>query len=423
MFLNKIIFMQYHTLAQILVVSLLIISNSRAFFLKKVKSDNLSIIPLISIIISILNILAFGINPLEILIFLLSFFVCLWNVRAFIRFTSGLVIDHFGPWFKFISSINLIFSLALLVFVIIFMPINDNKKKFNVNLTIQNYKGDFKNGFEKTDFPFDKKSLTIYEISKNPEKSKNSQNNKTQAENFLETENHEILAELNSEFESELKTETQSENPIQNAENPQENKIENENAEISLETQNQNAQKIILFIPPKCANFNTYKNFLYKLAYDNYKVYCAEFNSSDYVYFNKFFDLKFLKTDFFIYEKLFNKQKYENHIKAKSGLLRQEMRAFIKTLNLNDEQITFLVTEDDFTNSLPVIQNEFPQKINGIFDLNVDDSLYATGGWGPIENTNPVLAFFLKVKKENSGFISSHLANNLEKYAVQFNGL
>ena len=379
--------MQYHTLAQILVVSLLIISNSRAFFLKKVKSDNLSVIPLISIIISILNILAFGINPLEILTFLLSFFVCLWNVRAFIRFTSGLVIDHFGPWFKFISSINLIFSLTLLVFVIIFMPINDNKKKFNVNLTIQNYKGDFKNGFEKTDFPFDKKSLTIYEISKNPEKSKNLQNDKTQAENSLETENPETLAE------------------------------------ISSETQNQNAQKIILFIPPKCANFNTYKNFLYKLAYDNYKVYCAEFNYSDYVYFNKFFDLKFLKTDFFIYEKLLDEKKYKNHIKAKSGLLRQEMRAFIKTLDLNDEQITFLVTEDDFTNSLPVIQNEFPQKIDGIFDLNVDDSLYATGGWGPIENTNPVLAFFLKVKKENSGFISSHLANNLEKYAVQFNGL
>lgn len=387
MFLNKIIFMQYHTLAQILVISLLIISNSRAFFLKKVKSDNLSVIPLISIIISILNILAFGINPLEILTFLLSFFVCLWNVRAFIRFTSGLVIDHFGPWFKFISSINLIFSLTLLVFVIIFMPINDNKKKFNVNLTIQNYKGDLKNGFEKTDFPFDKKSLTIYEISKNPEKSKNLQNDKTQAENSLETENPETLAE------------------------------------ISSETQNQNAQKIILFIPPKCANFNTYKNFLYKLAYDNYKVYCAEFNYSDYVYFNKFFDLKFLKTDFFIYEKLLDEKKYKNHIKAKSGLLRQEMRAFIKTLDLNDEQITFLVTEDDFTNSLPVIQNEFPQKIDGIFDLNVDDSLYATGGWGPIENTNPVLAFFLKVKKENSGFISSHLANNLEKYAVQFNGL
>lgn len=379
--------MQYHTLAQILVISLLIISNSRAFFLKKVKSDNLSVIPLISIIISILNILAFGINPLEILTFLLSFFVCLWNVRAFIRFTSGLVIDHFGPWFKFISSINLIFSLTLLVFVIIFMPINDNKKKFNVNLTIQNYKGDLKNGFEKTDFPFDKKSLTIYEISKNPEKSKNLQNDKTQAENSLETENPETLAE------------------------------------ISSETQNQNAQKIILFIPPKCANFNTYKNFLYKLAYDNYKVYCAEFNYSDYVYFNKFFDLKFLKTDFFIYEKLLDEKKYKNHIKAKSGLLRQEMRAFIKTLDLNDEQITFLVTEDDFTNSLPVIQNEFPQKIDGIFDLNVDDSLYATGGWGPIENTNPVLAFFLKVKKENSGFISSHLANNLEKYAVQFNGL
>lgn len=390
--------MQYHTLAQILVVSLLIISNSRAFFLKKVKSDNLSIIPLISIIISILNILAFGINPLENLIFLLSFFTCLWNVRAFIRFTNGLVIDHFGPWFKFISIINLIFSLAVLVFVIIFMPIKDNKKKFNVNVLVQNYKGDFKNGFEKTDFPFDKKSLTIYEISKNPEKSENPQKDKTQTENFLEVE-------------------TQSENP-------QENK--NENTKISLKTQNQNPQKIVLFFPPKCANFNTYKNFLYKLAFDNYKVYCAEFNSLDYVWFNKFLDLKFLKTDSFIYEKFFNQQKYENHIKAKSGLLRQEMRAFVKTLNLNDEQIIFLVSEDDFTNSLSSIQNEFSQKINGTFDLNLKDSIYTTGTWGPIENTNPLLAFFLKVKKENSGFISSHLANEFEKYAeqeIQFNGL
>ncbi len=400
--------MQYHTLAQILVVSLLIISNSRAFFLKKVKSDNLSIIPLISIIISILNILAFGINPLELLIFLLSFFTCLWNVRAFIRFTTELVIDHFGPWFKFISTVNLIFSLATLVFVIIFMPIKDNKKKFNVNVLVQNYKGDFKNGFEKTDFPFDKKSLTIYEISKNPEK-----NAKLNAENLTENKNAELSLETSQLSEQNPQTEQNEQILLEKSENK------------SSENQ-ENPQKIILFFPPKCANFNTYKNFLYKLAFDNYKVYCAEFNSSDSVWFNKFLDLKFLKTDCFIYEKFFNQQKYENHIKAKSYLLRQEMRAFIKTLNLNDltnEEIVFLVSEDDFTASLSLIKNEFPQKINGTFDLNIDDSVYTTGTWGPIENTNPLLAFFLKVKKENSGFISSHLANELEKYAEQFNGL
>lgn len=396
--------MQYHILAQILVVSLLIVSNSRAFFLKKVKSDNLSIIPLISIIISILNILAFGINPLELLIFLLSAFTCLWNVRSFIRFTNGLVIDHFGPWFKFISIINLIFSLAVLVFVIIFMPIKDNKKKFNVNVLVQNYKGDFKSGFEKTDFPFDKKSLTIYEISKNPEKSKNQEKNaKLNAEN----KTAEIPLEDLQSFEQNQQTQT-------------------EQNEQVLAEKSENPQKIILFFPPKCANFNTYKNFLYKLAFDNYKVYCAEFNSSDYVWFNKFLDLKFLKTDCFIYEKFFNPQKYENHIKEKSSLLRQEMRTFVKTLNLNDEQIVIFVSEDDFTSSLSFIQNEFPQKINGTFDLNLKDSIYTTGTWGPIENTNPLLAFFLKVKKENSGFISSHLANELEKYAEQenqFNGL
>ena len=48
-------------------------------------------------------------------------------------------------------------------------------------------------------------------------------------------------------------------------------------------------------------------------------------------------------------------------------------------------------------------------KINGTFDLAfLDDHL--AKGFGPVENTDPVLAKFLGLEIDRSGYISSHLA-------------
>ena len=358
--------MNYQTLARLFLLLLLFFVNSRFLFIKNSKTDNLSVIPFFSLFISIMNILAYGINPLEITLFLLTFFVCLWNFRALLRFNSALVIDAYGPLFKLSSTVNLIFTIVLCVLVIIFIPAKDNKNKFKIQVTSQNYSGNFTSGFAEQKNPFEKKSLVIYEISKKSE---------------LKKENSPVSENL-----------------------------------ISAE-EKQNLQKTVLFLPPKNANFQVYKNFLYKLAFDGYKVYFADFNSSDAQWFNKFQNLHFLRTDSFRYEKLFHPQKYESHIKSKSNLIQMEMRQFVKTVNPAQNEIVFLLTEDDLTNSLPKMQTEFPGTISGTFDLNINDGLYSSGGWGPIENTDPLLAFFLGLKKEKSGFISSHLASTFEKFA------
>ncbi len=359
--------MNYHTLAQLFLLLLLFIVNSRFLFIKNSKTDNLSVVPIFALFVSIMNILAYGINPLEDLLFLLAFFTCLWNFRAFLRFKSALVIDTYGPLVKLSSSINLIFTIVLCVFVVIFIPAGDKKNKFKIQVSSQNYSGNFVSGFEKQKNPFSKKSLVIYEISKK---------NDSKNENFSSTEENLI---------SQNKT--------------------------------QNLQKTVLFVPPKNANFQVYKNFLYKLAFDGYKVYFAEFNSQDALWFNNFKNFHFIRTDAFRYEKFFNPQEYESHIKSKSALVRMEMRHFIKAVNPGKDEIVFLLTEDDFTKSLPKMQNEFFGQINGTFDLNINDGLYLSGGWGPVENTDPLLAFCLGLKKEKSGFISSHLALTFEKFA------
>ena len=60
------------TLAQCLVLFMLFITSSRFIFIQNAKTDSLSIVPLIALVISVLNLFLFNINDLDILLTFLS---------------------------------------------------------------------------------------------------------------------------------------------------------------------------------------------------------------------------------------------------------------------------------------------------------------------------------------------------------------
>lgn len=136
-------------LARLLVLGLLAFSSARFIFVKKVLKDSLSVLPAVALIVSLLNIPAFGLSVTEAGLFFLSLFVFIWNVRALLRVMGELVIDHYGTWFKIISSINLVLIIAAAVIVIYFRPAKSNEKTFMIQKTTENYCGTYSDGFTK----------------------------------------------------------------------------------------------------------------------------------------------------------------------------------------------------------------------------------------------------------------------------------
>ena len=74
----------------------------------------------------------------------------------------------------------------------------------------------------------------------------------------------------------------------------------------------------------------------------------------------------------------------------------------------------FLVTEEDTSGWMKSFAQNNP-RIKGTFDLCfVED--YSTKGFGPVENTDPVIALTLNEKMDRSGYISNHLAIEVEDF-------
>src|SRR5574344_1342521 len=84
------------TISELLVLFLLAIACARIFFHTQVKSDTLSVLPLVAFCVSILAIVAWGLSLIELVNLILSFFITLWNIRALLRLNAQLVIDHYG---------------------------------------------------------------------------------------------------------------------------------------------------------------------------------------------------------------------------------------------------------------------------------------------------------------------------------------
>ena len=153
--------MTYQTLSELILLILLAVSSGRIFFIKNARLDPLSAVPLVTLVFSVLLFFAFGISIFEVIIFLLSLFVTIWNVRALLRFKAKLVVDHYGLSFVLISILNLILIITTGIFVWIYRPAKIDLKKFNVEVSVKNYSGTLDGGLTEYANPLRLKSATV----------------------------------------------------------------------------------------------------------------------------------------------------------------------------------------------------------------------------------------------------------------------
>ena len=131
--------MTNQTLGELLLLILLGISCARIFFTRSARLDPLSALPLITLVLCVLFLVAFGLTGINVLITAIAFFNFIWNIRSLVRFHNKLVVDHFGIMFIIVSIFNLIAVIVLTVFVIIYRPAKINTKTYAVQTSRQRY--------------------------------------------------------------------------------------------------------------------------------------------------------------------------------------------------------------------------------------------------------------------------------------------
>ena len=350
------------TLANFLILAILLVGNARFISVSRSKKDALAVLPFLAFVVSIANIFIFDLSLESLVLLLFSLWCSIWNVRAVLRLSSDLIIDRYDIKLKLICALNTLLTLALIAAAVYFLPMNYKSTKLPIVQNTVLYTGDTQSGFDKLEHPFELPSLKLYIFE-----------------------------------------------PA---------------------TRNDKNRTIVLFVIPDAASADVYMVFFQKLAHSGFSVYCAQmyeqlsFDSDSLtpktaLQFvqslpEKLVTLKWFARFFATRQNFFERDEYEKRIKA-NGHFDSQLEALLALCDAAAGDAVFLVTEDDVSGALATCSKKYHDKITGTFDLSFIDE-YQTKGYGPVENTDPVSAFFLHTEPDRSGYMSNHLGSIVSEF-------
>lgn len=140
-------------LGEWLILSLLFLNCSRIFFIKYGKVDVLTVLAPVCVILSVLQIVAWGIYLYSAVILFISIFCFFTNFRAFLRFKAGLLVDHYSAAFKIGEVIVLLLTLGVGALLVYFRPGNTRPSDYSAEIKKIRLSGDFTGGFSES-LPF-----------------------------------------------------------------------------------------------------------------------------------------------------------------------------------------------------------------------------------------------------------------------------
>ena len=146
------------TMGELIILLLLIISCARIFFIHDARTDPIATLPTVSLVLSCLFIISWGLSLQSFIVLVLSFSVFLWNFRALLRLNDNLIVDHYGVLFILSSLINLLLLLPAFAFIVYFRPVPVNLQKYGVLKTQSAYSRLSDGNFDDEERLFEKKT-------------------------------------------------------------------------------------------------------------------------------------------------------------------------------------------------------------------------------------------------------------------------
>jgi hypothetical protein len=403
LFYSKIGHMTDQTISELLVLFLIGFSCSRIFFHRQVKSDTLSVLPAVALLISLLNIFAWGVSLVELVNVVFSLFVTMWNIRALLRLNAQLVIDHYSPWFVIVSILNLVIAVFFVIIVIVYRPVKIDAKKQMVNETVIPYSGSFESGFTPVTKPFQKATARVWKYELQSENAQTAPSTAVATATAPSTTTPATTAATGSSATTTATTQA-----------PQ------TVAPAPAAPAKPVSKATILFIADKCSSVQLNRPFLIMLAHDGYTVYAAEFYAKDMKWFNAVADSALFRRFTFCEKKLRHPQEHASYSTRFNTNLVAEYNTFINLVYPNDDSrkaaqkgTVILVGDEIARKALSYAVKENSRLVDGSYNLTAVENY--TTGLGPVEQTEPVLAKILGRNRDTSLFMSAHMAHTLEK--------
>lgn len=322
---------------EILVLLLLLITNLRVFFVAHTRRDALTALAPLTFVLAILQLLSWGIDVFTVLSFVVSLLVFLSNFHAIFRYSEKLYVDHYSPLMKVWAVFTSIITLVALAATIYFAPVELQNEKIGVKESVTRFKGNFRSGFEKASF-FTFADAYFYEFSKTPELGKEAEDSKA----------------------------------------------------------------IILVIPDKRGDTEKYKPYLQLLAKENYTVCSADFFANDLRWMHSFEDNKSIRRFACAFHSVFNYQKFMSQKEFYTYNISQECNTLLQFINekYGNNSKFYLISDVMGNTAIKDFEELHKDRVKAIMYLD-NISEYRTAGYGCIEQTDPLLASVLDLKRDS----------------------
>ena len=155
---------------EMLVLVMLVFLNARILFTRRTRHDALAILAPLSVIVMILQMLAWEIRFTEIVIFALALVTAILNYRSIVRFSQNLFVDSYSVKFFIASILLLLVSIFVLVVAIVMRPVRLQTEKYNVQVEREYFSCATSSEFSESNFNeaneiSDKRNFTLYTFS------------------------------------------------------------------------------------------------------------------------------------------------------------------------------------------------------------------------------------------------------------------
>lgn len=337
-------------LAELLILLMIFSVSVRIFFTKNARIDATAILAPVSFIFSLLIFYIWGIDPVILLLCILSLFTFLINARSLARLSARLVVDYYNIRFVIPSILIALISLGILVILIIFHPVRYLPQDFGVKRSKTLLTGNLTSGYQvrKTLFEKSKITGTLYEYAQ----------------------------------ETEDDTTMQSE-----------------------------PKSVILFVPKCTANVTNYEPYFLLLAQKGYRIITADFYASQPARYGNVLDTRFFRRSCSMFLSLFRKDDFAaiNDADVKIAMMGYNALSRLALAQYGSETKLFFIVDGISIDLLNELTAQFPENAMGFFAIN-RVAEYQTSGYGFLEQTDPLAAYFFNLKRDSSFFIPRYVA-------------
>ncbi|MGP1587517.1 MAG: hypothetical protein ACTTHG_04165 [Treponemataceae bacterium] len=392
--------------------------------------DPLSVLPIFSIIISLVMFFVYDFKYETLIAFCLSVFCFICNIAQIYNFCIGLQRVSFSPFFKVLGIIQTVFIISFTVTIIYFSP----PLITNKNSTKIIFYGNEKKGFFVKNTIFEKTSakLEIYKPYENihelytPPEEYLAQDRQTISELVTKTKEINIsVEEKRNTYGDFLKLEEIDKSNVRKQKRREEK--ERRQAEkfarkklqkkISKYVPEEKSYPSVIFVSDIFVDNDDCDGILTYLAERGYEVYSLKYYDKKLTFFGNILDSKIFLTQNLRKQNMMNSDKlienYDNFVDFNKN-------KYLKSLVLMEsiEKLPAYIIADGYCIPAALkIKEEYPDKILGVYEINKHDKIVNYyDGYGDFQAKYPLDASFLQLPKQKNWDNAKRIAFYADKY-------